>query len=294
MNPCRADDTSKEGQMKETERIRKSMRAEFTALAPTYAVPHLGAAVWPFYERLIALARIRAGQRVLDMACGTGSSTSPILEQVGSTGFVLGLDLTPAMVEIAQEWAKREHIQQVAFRVIENEMLLTIPEDDFDAAICAFGLMYMPDPVAALRAVRHTLKPQARIAVSTWATLDRCSFLAIPLQVARRHLAHPLLDPQGPNPVALPTQAMLERVLAAAGLTELETPEECWRRVLVAGWPLVTALPSLSEEVLQAIHDDAIQTLSAMFPQGPIHLAGEAIIAAGTSASENSGRVLHR
>lgn len=291
--------------MKETERIRKSMRAEFTALAPTYAVPHLGAAVWPFYERLIALARIRAGQRVLDLACGTGTSTSPILEQVGSTGFVLGLDLTPAMVEIAQEWAKREHIQQVVFRVIENEMLLTIPEDDFDAAICAFGLMYMPDPVAALRAVRDTLKPQARIAVSTWATLERCSFLAIPLQIARRHLAHPLLDPQGPNPVALPTQAMLERVLGAAGLTELETdtvrfsfeletPEECWRRVLVAGWPLVTVLPSLSEEVLQAIHDDAIQTLSAMFPEGPIHLAGEAIIAAGTSASENSGRVLHR
>ncbi|MFL5655512.1 MAG: class I SAM-dependent methyltransferase [Ktedonobacteraceae bacterium] len=288
----------------ETERIREHMRAEFTVHAPSYAVPRLGAAVWPFYERLIALARIQAGQRVLDLACGTGTSTSPILERVGSAGFVLGLDLTAAMVEIAQQWAEREHIQQVAFRVIENEMQLNLAEDDFDAAICAFGLMYMPDPVKALQAMLQVLKPQGRIAVSTWASLDRCSFLDIPLHIARRHLASPLLDPYSPNPVALPTQAMLERVLAAAGLTELEietvpfsfeleTPEDCWRRVLVTGWPLVTALPSLSEEDVQALHDDAIQTLSAMFPEGRIYLAGEAIVAAGTSADETSKGILH-
>lgn len=161
----------------ESERIREHMRAEFTAHAPTYAVPRLGAAVWPFYERLIALAHIQPGDRVLDLACGTGTSASPILEQVGSAGFVLGLDLTAAMVEIAQQWAEREHLQQVAFRVIENEMQLNLAEKDFDAVICVFGLMYMPDPVKSLQAVRQVLKPQGRIAVSTWASLNRCSFL---------------------------------------------------------------------------------------------------------------------
>jgi SAM-dependent methyltransferase len=273
--------------------VRKQLREGWTTIARNWEVPVFGAEVWAPREHLLTLAGIRRGQRVLDLACGTGNAA--LVERVGSEGYVLGLDLTPAMVQIGQGWVQQHDLRNVEFRVIESELELTVPAASFDVATCSFGLMYMPDPVGALRAVHQALKPGGRAAVSTWAASQRCPFLAIPLQVASRHIDHPALDPTAPGPLALSAPEVLERIFTAARfievtivavevLTAWESPDAYWDFIAAAGWPLAMILPSLSEAVHQAIRDDVLTTLGAMFPRQAVRFTNETLVAAGSKA----------
>jgi ubiquinone/menaquinone biosynthesis C-methylase UbiE len=239
------------------------------------------------------MAGIRSGQRVIDLACGPGNATLPA--RVGAAGFVLGLDISPPMIETAQHWAQQHNLHNVEFRLIDDELHLDVTAASFDAATCMFGLMYMPDPVTALRVVRDALKPGGRLAVSTWASLERCSFFNIPLQIVRRHVEHPLLEMRGPNPCALPTTEALKQVFVAAGFADVETytldnpfgferADAFWDDMSTIGWPLGFVRPSLSDGVVQAIHDDTIATLVALFPDGFPQVTSEVILAAGARA----------
>jgi SAM-dependent methyltransferase len=136
--------------LKDPRAVRQQQREDWTILAPNWGAPVFGAEVWPPRARLLALAGICPGQRVLDLACGTGNAA--LVERVGRVGYVLGLDLTPGMVQVGQEWVQHHGLRNVEFRVIESELELSVPAASFDVAICAFGLTYMPDPAEALRA----------------------------------------------------------------------------------------------------------------------------------------------
>jgi len=281
-------------QPKDSGEVRVQQREEWTALASDWEVPEFGAEVWGPVERMLTLAQIRPGQRVLDLACGTGNAA--IVERVGPDGYMLGLDLTPAMVEVANAWVQQNSLRNVEFRVIESESVLSVPAMSFDVATCSFGLMYMSDPVGALRAVHEALKPGGRAAVCTWASLERVPWLGVAVQILSRHLDPSMLDRTGPGPCALPTQDILAGVFNAAGFTDVETESieahTAWWDTPAAYWDsiatfwlqaLVNSKPS--EDVLHTIRDDALKTLSTMFPNGPVQFTNIVLLATGTKAS---------
>jgi ubiquinone/menaquinone biosynthesis C-methylase UbiE len=274
--------------------VRQQQREDWTTVAPNWGAPVFGAEVWAPRARLLALAGIRPGQRALDLACGTGNAA--LVERVGSEGYVLGLDLTPGMVRVGQEWVQQHGLRNVEFRVIESELELPVPATSFDVATCSFGLSYMPDPAGALRAVHQALKPGGRAAVVTWAGLDRVPFVALEVQILSRHLDPALLDLNGPGACALPTQEALASVFSAAGFTAVETetmhtdtvwdsPAAYWDFMAAMAWPLAMLGPKLSAEVLLAIREDALKTLGTLFPNGPVQFTNEVLLAAGTKAS---------
>ena len=280
--------------LKDATAVRQQQREEWTILAPNWAAPVFGADVWPPRARLLELAGICAGQRVLDVACGTGNAA--LVERVGREGYVLGLDLTPGMVQVGQEWVRHHGLRNVEFRVIESELELSVPDASFDVAICAFGLTYMPDPAEALRAVHQALKPGGRAAVVTWAGLDRVPFLAFEVQILSRYLDPALLDLTGPGACALPTAAAVANVFKAAGFTGVETeamnidmawdsPGAYWDFMAAMAWPLAMLRPKLSAEVLETIREDARKTLGTLFPDGPVKFTNAVLLAAGTKAS---------
>lgn len=277
--------------------IRDRQRSEWAAVAPGWRRNRekLGVTASPITERLVTLSGVGSGDRVLDMACGTGDPALTLAETVGPEGYVLGLDISEEMVEASRSWAESQGMQNVEFRLIYNELSPGVEPWSFDAATCRHGLQFMPDPMAALQELRDTVKPGGRVAASTWSTPERNPNFTLPKEIISRHADLPEEDPSAPGLFALPTPEDLELIFETAGLTGIQTEvfptpiaransaESYWHSIETVAGPLVSLLASLTEEQRRNIREDALQTLREMFPAGPVEIDGEAIAAAGTS-----------
>ena len=122
-----------------------------------FFVPAIGA---PFAADLIRLAALRPGERVLDVACGTGVVARLASQQVGATGTVAGLDVNPGMLAVARsatppglpvEWHEA------------SAEAMPLPDASFDVVLCQMGLQFMPDKPAALREMRRVLARGGRL-----------------------------------------------------------------------------------------------------------------------------------
>jgi ubiquinone/menaquinone biosynthesis C-methylase UbiE len=132
----------------------------------------------PAQKRLLEMAALRFGERVLDIACGTGLITFPAAMSVGAEGSVVGTDISSKMVERGRDESARQGLANVTFQRADAEAL-DFPESSFDAALCSLGLMYVPDPQNALRRVRRLLKPGGRMVAAVWGQRDGCGWAGI-------------------------------------------------------------------------------------------------------------------
>ncbi len=127
---------------------------------------------------LLAAASLRDGERVLDVACGTGLVTFAAARAVGSTGRVLGVDLSGGMIDVARQRAVERGLPNATFARMDAEALV-LPDASFDVALCALGLMYVPEPEQALREMRRVLRPGGRLVVAVWGERARCGWAAL-------------------------------------------------------------------------------------------------------------------
>jgi len=120
-----------------------------------------------FGRRTIERLGLQPGQHVLDICCGSGASALPAAKQVGPTGFVIGVDLSERLLALARAKANQQQLDNVEFRV--GDMLdLRLPESKFDAVVCAFGIFFVPDMVAAIRALWRLVRANGKLAITTW------------------------------------------------------------------------------------------------------------------------------
>jgi ubiquinone/menaquinone biosynthesis C-methylase UbiE len=148
--------------MAETQKAQSA--AIFNRLASDYDAG-VGASTH-FGRRLVALAGVEPGQRVLDVATGRGAVLLPAAELVGERGEVVGVDLAEGMVQATNEEAVRRGLAARA-RVMDAEHL-DYPDAIFDRVFCGFGIMFFPNLDRALGEFRRVLKPGGRLGVSTW------------------------------------------------------------------------------------------------------------------------------
>ncbi|MGZ5241956.1 MAG: class I SAM-dependent methyltransferase [Caldimonas sp.] len=127
---------------------------------------------------LLASAALAPGERVLDVACGTGLVSFAAARAVGAHGRVSGIDLSGRMVDAARERGRRCEAPNVAFARMDAEKL-DLPDASFDVAVCALGLMYLPAPEQALREMRRVLRPGGRLVVAVWGERSRCGWSAL-------------------------------------------------------------------------------------------------------------------
>ena len=127
---------------------------------------------------LLACASLAPGERVLDVACGTGLVTLAAARAVGPYGRVFGVDLSGQMVDVADQRARERQLSNVGFARMDAEKL-DLPDASFDVALCALGLMYMPEPEQAMREMLRVLRPGGRLGLAVWGERSLCGWSAL-------------------------------------------------------------------------------------------------------------------
>lgn len=133
----------------------------------------------PVHARLLDIADAKPGETVLDIACGTGLVTFPIAEAVTTSGHVIATDISATMIDIISSRASELGAQHVdAFRA-DAENLAEIDDKTVDLVTCALGLMYFPEPEAAMAEILRVLKPGGRMVCSVWGARTACGWADI-------------------------------------------------------------------------------------------------------------------
>jgi SAM-dependent methyltransferase len=166
-------------------------------------------------ERMLHLAALRPGARVLDLGTGTGDQAFAAAACVGYQGHVLATDISVQMVAEAAAGAARAGLGNVATRVLDVARIDLEP-DRWDAVISRLGLMFTPHLAVALTGARRVLRPGGRLAVIVWSPPERNPFHATPLAVLRA-LGRPAPpDVESVRAFSLAAPGVLARALTAA------------------------------------------------------------------------------
>ena len=256
----------------------------FGQVAPTY--DRLGFLTLAA-RHLAARTPIRAGDHVLDVACGTGTVALALAERVGPQVTVTGTDLAPEMVEVA----RRKGVGAVNLRFeVADGAALPFPDATFDVVTCAAGLFFLPDMTAALREWRRVLRPGGRVVFSTFGR----GLLGDLPGLWRERLAGDGVKPGAPPLGRVPTPAAALDLLRGAGFTQAEAELTRLEYVLpdagarwadiqagLEGAPLAT-FPEARRAELRAAH---LAELSPLFAGGPVTVPIPVIVACGIRAA---------
>ena len=172
-------------------------------------------------RQMLDLARIKPGQRILDVAAGAGEPSVSAAQRVGPSGYVLATDISEGIVELAHQVARERGFKQIETRAMDGEKL-DLPDASFDAVLCRLGLMYMPHPVTALSEWRRALRVGGRVAVVVFSTPDRNAWGAPAISIIRRRAKLPPPVPGQPGPFSLGAPGVLEGVFRQAGFANPE------------------------------------------------------------------------
>jgi len=207
----------------DTGRLKNEQKRDWDAAAAGWKRwwPVLERAAQPVSDRLVELARVGADMRVLDVATGSGEPAVTAARRVAPSGRVIAVDQSPGMLAIARERADALRISNVEFRESDGEAL-TITEHDFDAVLCRWGLMFMPDLDRALSGFRQRLVSGGRIAVSVWSTPDKVPMISIGADVVRKLANLPPPAPGALDPLRLGDTSILSNALEQSGFKDIK------------------------------------------------------------------------
>jgi SAM-dependent methyltransferase len=206
------------------DRFKTTTRAQWQAAAEAWDRWGTLLARWlgPATETMLDMAGVGSGARVLDVAAGAGEQTLTAARRIGSNGYVLATDISPAILGFALDAARRAGLGNVQTMELDGERHDTLAEGSFDAAISRVGLIYFPDQQRALRGIRHALKPGGRFAAVVYSTPDKNPFFSIPVGIIRQRAKLPPPLPGQPGPFSLGGEGVLAKSLQQAGFRDVE------------------------------------------------------------------------
>lgn len=183
---------------------------------------------WPTFERaaqnvsdrLVALAGVRVGSRVLDIATGNGEPAVTAARLAGASGHVTAVDQSPGMLAIARERAKSLGLKNIEFVESDAESM-ALPDASFDACVCRWGLMFMPDLSAVLRTLHRALKPGAGFATAVWNSGDKVPMITLAADAVRQIAGLKPPPPGALEPTRLADTSILKTALEQAGFSSI-------------------------------------------------------------------------
>jgi SAM-dependent methyltransferase len=173
----------------------------------------------PIADILIDRARIKAGERILDVGCGSGSTSFAFAQAVGPAGHVTGIDISAPMLARAREVAPRG--APVEF-ILADATVHAFAAESYDLLASRFGVMFFADPALSFANMRKGMRRSGRLAFACWREPRENPFFMMPLQAAYRHVPRmPQPGPEDPGPFAFASEERVRRVLGTAGFTAI-------------------------------------------------------------------------
>jgi len=210
---------------------------------------------------LVELAQPQPGERVIDVACGTGIVARLAAERVGPTGAVVGVDLNPGMLSAARSLAATGSLQWQEASADK----LPFPDDSFDVVYCQLGLQFFADRTAALREMRRVSRTGGRLALMVWRGIEESPGFAGLAEALERHIGQTAAAIMR-APFALSNVGELEALASTAGFHDVAVQQRngrvrfpsIERFVLsyVAGSPLVGPVSKADDAAREALITD--------------------------------------
>lgn len=240
-------------------------------------------------ERLLELASLEPGDRVLELACGPGSVGIVAADRVGAEGHVVLSDVAPAMVAVAAKRAAARGLENVSTNELDLESI-DEPDDSYDVVLCREGLMLVPDPAGAAAEIRRVLRPGGRLALAVWGPRERNPWLGVIFDSVTEQLGAPVPPPGLPGPFSLEDAGTVESILSGAGFAEVsvgefdvpyrgKSAEEWWTRTVALAGPLANMLAALPEPAAAELRDRAISRISAYQNGAGLNIPGVSLVA---------------
>lgn len=243
----------------------------------------------PAHAKLLEMADLAPGERVVETACGTGLVTLPAAEAVGPDGRIEATDLSDEMIAIVRERAAGAGLESriAATRMSAEE--LDVDDASFDVALSALGLMYAPDPLRALTEMHRVLKPGGRAVAAVWGARDRCGWAGI----------FPVVDARVNTEVcplffALGTGDSLGRTFERAGFGDLRVERITTTleygsaadalTAAFEGGPVAMAYDRFDPPTREAAHREYLETISDFRVGDGYRIPGEFVVVRGVRA----------
>ena len=248
--------------------------------------------------RLLACASLAPGERVLDVACGTGLVSFAAAQAVEPGGAVVGIDLSGQMIAAARLRREEREVSNINFARMDAEKL-ELPDASFDVALCAFGLMYMPHPEQALREMRRVLRPGGRVVLAVWGERQRCGWSPL-FQIVDAEVVTEVC----PLFFRLGHEGALSRMCIEAGFECVEphriaatldyaNDDEVCRAAFVGG-PIALAWSRFDDEAQVRVRKRYIDALAAWRTEQGYQVPGEfVIVSAATAIGPDRSREPH-
>lgn len=272
--------------------LRNQLHAMWNSVADGWAaqidyIEERGAAVT---EVMLDGLALTPGDRVLELACGTGAAGIGAARRVGAAGMVTMSDVAPDMVEVATHRVKQLGLSNIATAVLDIEQI-EMPADAFDAVLCREGLMFAVEPARGLTEIHRVLKPGGRVAVAVWAARERNPWLGVLFDGVTAELGFEVPPPGVPGPFSLADRSMLTGLIDAAGFVdvavhEVDTPclaadfEQWWERASAMAGPLAAIIKNLAPEVRDSLRNRLRGSVAEYQTRDGIELPGVALVVA--------------
>lgn len=252
----------------------------------------IGDVTMPVSQTMIDAIEPQPGQRVLELAAGTGDLGFLAAELIQPGGTLICTDGAEAMIEQAKERAKELGVENVEFKPMELEWI-DVPTATVDAVLCRFGYMFAVDRDAAFRETRRVLRPGGRLALATWAAVEHNPWAGA-RAAALEQEGHP--PPSPPGPFDLGSEAELRTLLEDAGFAEIEIEPVEVSFEQPGGiddyWQTTLGISRHIRELVKELDPDAVHALRARIganlqpyvqPDGGLRMPGRALVAAASA-----------
>lgn len=250
----------------------------------------------PVTQALIEGAEITEGDAVLDVAGGVGEPSLAIAEIVGPGGSVTCTDIAPEMVAAAEREARRRGLTNVAFKQCPADSL-PFESKSFDAVVCRLGVMFFPEPLAALSEMLRVTKREGALALVVWGKSELNPFAYVITNVVARHFdADAPVDPNTPGAFRFAEPGSLSRILADAGAVEVKerelkfsiaapiSPKEFWEMRSETSGTLREKLATLSMLQRDLIAQEVQEAVREFFPNNQMSFPAQMMIVTGSKA----------
>jgi ubiquinone/menaquinone biosynthesis C-methylase UbiE len=203
----------------------------------------------PVGDALLEALEARPGDRVVDLASGTGEPALTLARRMEGKVEIVGTDSAEGMIRVARAKAEKEKLRRISFECMPAERL-TLPDASFDRGLCRFGVMLFEDSFKGLKELRRVLKPGARFALAVWGPPETMQSFNWSYRALKERLPEELHPPLA-KMTSLGGSGVLEKMLGDAGFAGFTVETKSLQfefESFEAYWDLVEASEVLKQQ----------------------------------------------